>query len=417
MIPKSFHNILLATTLVAGTSSNVWAIEDPQYIKLSDRVIFIPGLQFKESYDDNIHADDSHEQSSWITTVAPSFTLAGEGRKSAFLLSYVASSDTFHSSQQDNNTDHLLTADAGLEFTARNRLKLSASYRDVEDTVTQDQSLENDRYSSSNIGGVYTYGARRARGQIDFGANYEELRYNNSDGLNSDLERDSTELKSIFYYRVAPLTRLLLEARHTDHDYLSQHDDSSTNIDLLTGITWEATAKTAGSIKVGRGQKDYDDSAIDTASTGMWEVGVTWKPRTYSTFSLSSRRAFDEGSDSAILRNGVNNGAGQGDTTNNGTSLRESNDDGAVKLQSTTLGWKHYWKSHLYSDLSYTRMDLEYLDSDREDELNSMGVSLTYEARRWLDVSLGYRYSENDSSLSSESYERNIYALTFNASL
>jgi len=407
MSKKLTQNALTATaaTLLMASSINTWAIE-PQYIKLNESTIFIPALQFKEVYDDNFHADDSNEKSSWITTIAPSFTLAGKGNKSGYQLNYTASSDTFHSSQKDNNTDHIFSAASDFEFNARNRLNLNAGYREIEDAATQNQNRENDQYNSKAIGGVYTYGARSARAQIDFGANYDELRYSNSNQLNSDKERDSTALRSTFYYRVAPATRLLLEARHTDYDYISDTDSSSTNIDLLTGITWDATAKTSGSIKVGRGQKDYDNSSIDTASTGMWEVGATWKPRTYSTFRLTTRRAFDEGSNSASTI---------GDGTD--TTVRDTNDDSAVKLHSTTLGWKHYWVKHLYSDLSYTRMDLEYLDTDREDKFNSINLGLTYEMRRWLDIGLGYKYSENDSDMASESYERNVYALTINASL
>ena len=395
----------MATALIMATSINTWAIE-PQYIRLSDSILFIPTLQLKEAYDDNLHADERNEKSSWITTVAPSFSLAGKGNKSSYLLNYTTSSDTFHSSQKDNNTDHIFTADSELEFNARNRLKLSAGYRDIEETATQNQNQENDQYNSKNIGGVYTYGARTARAQIDLGAKYDELRYDNSNNLNSDQERDSTALRGTFYYRVAPATRLLLEARHTDYDYLSDTDSSSTNIDLLTGITWEATAKTSGSIKIGRGQKDYDNSSKDSASTGMWEIGATWKPRTYSTFTLSTRRAFDEGSNSVSTI---------GDGTD--TTVRDTNDDSAVKLQSTTLAWKHYWVKRLYSDLSYTRMDLDYQDTNREDKYNNINLGLTYEMRRWLDIGIGYKYSENDSDAASESYERNVYALTINASL
>lgn len=399
--------IAMASAMATCASINAGAIE-PQYIQLSDSTAFIPGLQIKESYDDNLHGDESHEQSSWITTVAPSFTLAGAGSKSSYLLSYALLSDTFHSSQEDNNADHIFNAETGLEFNARNRLKLKAGFRSVEDTFTQNQNQENDRSERSDVGGVYTYGARTARGQIDLGANYEELRYNNSDGLNSDEERDTTALKGVLYYRVAPLTRLLLEARHTDYDYLTASKNSSTNIDLLAGVTWEATAKTSGSIKVGRGQKDYEDSSIDDASTGMWEVGVQWKPRTYSTFSLSTRRAFDEGSNGRIIGN---------DGSDGGDSLSTNDDDSAVRLLTSTLGWKHYWKKHWFTDLSYSRTDVEYLDTNREDRIDGFSLGLTYEARRWLDVSLGYRHAENDSDLRTESYERNIYVLTFNASL
>ncbi|HEY6612318.1 MAG TPA: outer membrane beta-barrel protein, partial [Pseudomonas sp.] len=164
---------------------------------------------------------------------------------------------------------------------------------------------------------------------------------------------------------------------------------NSTNIGLLTGVTWEATAKTTGTAKFGHEKKDFDDSRIGEKSGGMWEVGATWEPRTYSRFSLNTRQGFDEGDSGAST----------------------------IKTQSTTLSWNHDWAERLSSNVSYTRMDQDYQDIEREDQIDTFGIGLTYEMRRWLDVGLGYKYSENDSDAANESYERNIYALSFTASL
>lgn len=384
---KKLHISLLALAVTAASSSAL-AVE-AMSIKLADGLEFTPTLKVSESYDDNFREVESNEESSWITTIAPTFTLGAEGRKSAYKLSYSAVSDTFHSSQEDNNTDHHLTADAGMEFNDRNRLKLNAGYHDVEETAGLDQKLENDMYNTKNVGGVYTFGAESARAQIDLGANYEELRYTNSDHLNADKERDTTALKSTFYYRVAPKTKVLLEGRHTDYDYVSNDRLNSTNIGLLTGVTWEATAKTTGTAKFGHEKKDFDDSRIGEKSGGMWEVGATWEPRTYSRFSLNTRQGFDEGDSGAST----------------------------IKTQTTTLSWNHDWAERLSSNVSYTRMDQDYQDIEREDQIDTFGIGLTYEMRRWLDVGLGYKYSENDSDAANESYERNIYALSFTASL
>jgi hypothetical protein len=89
----------------------------------------------------------------------------------------------------------------------------------------------------------------------------------------------------------------------------------------------------------------------------------------------------------------------------------------AIKTQSTRLGWKHFWQDRLYSEASYARTDRKYQDISREDNLDNYGLSLTYQARRWLDIGIGYTYADNDSDVQSERYTRNIYALTFNASL
>lgn len=386
---KKLHISLLAIA-VSAASSSVLALEAAS-VKLTDGLEFTPTLKVSESYDDNFREVETDEESSWITTIAPTFTLGAEGRKSAYKLSYTASSDTFHSSHKDNNTDHHVTADAGFEFDARNRLKLAAGYHDVEETASVDQQVENDQYNTKNVGGVYTFGAPTARGQIDLGANYEELRYTNSDGLNADKERDTTSLRTTLYYSVAPKTRALLEGRYTDYDYTNEAGSrrNANNTGLLAGLTWEATAKTTGTAKFGREKKDFDDSSIGEKSTGMWEVGATWEPRTYSRFSLNTRRGFDEGEDNAST----------------------------IKTQSSTLSWEHDWAERLTSNVSYTRSDRDYQDVDREDKIDTFGIGLTYEMRRWLDVGIGYKYSENDSDATNESYERNIYALTLNASL
>ncbi|AYC31449.1 hypothetical protein D3880_03155 [Pseudomonas cavernae] len=378
----------LAAAVSAALCANAWAIE-PQSVKLSDGLTFTPTLEVSERYDDNFRAVEDGEESSWITGITPTFVLGALGRKSEYALSYSAASDIFHSSHDDDNTDHHLNADAGFEFDARNRLKLNAGYDKVEETASLDQNVENDKYTTSNLGGVYTYGAESSRAQVDFGANYEELRYQNSDHLNADKERDTTALSSTFYYRVAPKTRALVEARHTEYDYVSNDRLNSNNIALLGGLTWDATAKTSGTVKIGGEKKRFDDSSIDDKSGSLWEVGASWKPRTYSTFNLKTRRALDEG--------------------DNGAS--------SIQSQSSTLSWEHEWLERLTSDVSYTYSDQEYQDIDRDDKIDTFGLGLTYEMRRWLDVGVGYKYSENDSSAPNESYQRNIYSLSFTASL
>ncbi len=379
---------LLAAAVSLASCSAAWAIE-PQSIRLTDGILFTPSLMVSEKYDDNIRAAETNEESSWVTTISPTLTLSTEGRKSAYRLSYNAVSDTFHSSQDDNNVDHHLTADAAFEFDARNRAKLAAGYHDVENTASDTSNVTNDQYNTKNVGGVYSFGAQTARMQIEAGANYEELRY--TDGLigNEAKERDTTALRSTLFYRVAPKTKLLVEGRHTDYDYLNNQRLNSTGIAGLVGATWEATAKTTGEFKIGRERKNFDDDTVDDASKGMWEAGVVWAPRSYSRFNLNTRQGFDEG--------------------DNGASTIES--------RNYTLGWEHDWSSYLTSKVSYSDTSRDYQDISRQDDLNNIGLGLTYKARRWLDVGIGYTYSENDSDVAGESFERNVFALTVNASL
>ncbi len=384
----SFKKNLLAAAVSLALSANAWAL-DPQTIKLADGLIFTPTLEVSERYDDNFRAVERDEESSWITSIAPTFMLVAEGRKSAYALTYSAVGDIFHSSHADNNTDHHLTADAKFAFDARNRLALNAGYHRVEETASLDQEIENDKFSTVNAGGLYSFGAETSRAQVDFGANYEELRYQNSDRLNADKERDTTALSTTGYYSISPKTRILLEARHTDYDYVSNTRLDSNNIALLGGVTWDATAKTTGSVKIGGEKKRFDDSGISDADGSMWEVGVSWSPATYSTFNLKTRQGIDEGDSGAS----------------------------SIKSRSSTLSWNHAWLDRLSSEVSYTYTDQDYQDIERDDEIDTFGIGVTYEMRRWLDIGVGYKFSENDSTAANESYERNIFSISFTASL
>lgn len=394
----------------AGASTSAFAI-DPQSVRISDGVMFTPTLQLQHAHDSNIHATKNNRKSSWVTTIDPTFALNLDRAKSAYELKWRMSSKNYHSSKDSSHIDQHVTAKAGFEFNARNRLLLDAGYHKLADPATDSTYLaankKNEKWHTQNVGGVYTFGARSARTQVELGANYSELRYDNNqkvDGvrINKTSERDSTAGRITGYYAVAPKTKLLLEGRYTDYDYINDSDRDNKIKALLAGVTWEATAKTTGTVKVGRERKSYDKSKYSSKSMGMWEAGIDWAPVTYSTFSLKTRRGFDEGNDYEVIN----------DTGDLAELVSNS-----IKTVDSSLGWKHYWTERMYSNAEYRRIDRKYQNIDRDDKIDQYGLGLTFEARRWLDVGIGYTHRENDSDRDDRSYKRNIYALTFNASL
>jgi hypothetical protein len=384
---KKMHLQTLAAAVALATCANAWAV-DPQAIDIGG-LGFVPTLTVSEAHDDNVFAD-RNGQSSWVTTINPTFVLGAETAKSGYQLKYSLNRELYHSVHNADNTDHYLTGEAAFAFDARNRLKLQAGYSKTEDTVDTAVAGQLDKFTTKNVGGVYTYGAETAKAQVDVGANYLSKRTDNSGNVNAEKEYDATTVNSIFYYRVAPKTKALAEIRHTDYDYeLNTSTLDSTNMAYLVGATWEATARTTGTVKFGYEEKDFDSSLRKDRESPMWEVGVSWAPRTYSTFSLNARRAFDEGDDGASV----------------------------IKSQNIGANWKHYWLERLYSEVSYSITEKKYQDVRRTDDLQTFGLGLTYEARRWLDIGVGYKYTENESTLGSESYDRNIVGVSVTASL
>ena len=384
------RNIKLAgASLLCLSATNSWAEIDPQDIHLGV-FRFTPTLEVRESYDDNYRGLSDNEQASWVTGINPTFLLSTGNRNSEYELQYSANSDIFHSDSEASNTDHHLTLRSVIEPTSRHRFSWGLEYHRVEETSDTESITENDKYSLAVARGSYRYGAATARNQLEFGTRYEQLRYHNSDGLNASEERDSLMFNSIWYHRLGGGLRSLVEARHTDHDYeLASARRDSTNVALLGGAVWDATAKTSGTVKIGAERKDFDSDTRKDFTSPMWEVGVTWKPRTYSAFNLNTRRAFDEGDDGAS-------------TINDWTTLAT---------------WEHEWTSRIATELKYRYSEREYEGINRDDERTSYGAGVIYSPDRWIDVTLSYLRTENDSNLAVETYDRNVYLLSFELSL
>lgn len=381
--PK-FTMVLLASTF----SAHALAIE-PQSIDLAG-FDFIPTLLLGERYDDNIRGDNTNELTSWVTTLEPSFLLTAEGGKSGHQLQYRILRDIYHSETDASHTDHHLTFKSVLELTSRHRVRAGLGYHRIEETIDTTVDGVNDKYSLANGELGYTFGAVTARNQIDLLSRYEQRRFQNSGGINDDQERDTLGLTSTWYHRLSPRTRALGELRYTSHDYQSDRNNrDGTNTAALVGATWAATAKTTGTLRVGAEQKNFDDSSRTDYTSPMWDVGLTWSPRTYSTFGINTRRAFDEGEDGASTVQDIN----------------------------TLLSWDHTWSPWISTELEYQILDRDYKATARQDDRTAFGAAVVYSYARWADFKLGYRRTDNDSTLSENDYQRNVYLMIVELSL
>lgn len=380
---------------LAGFSHGALAL-DPMPIRFENGLSLTPTVSAGSRYDDNFRAYERNRDSSWITSIRPDLLLEAEGDKVRHSLRYALDHEIFHSSSGDTNTDHFVNAASDFQFDVRNRLGLRLDYSRMENTATDQQKQENDRPRQLTLGAAYTYGAAGASGQVRLNARQERIRYDNrgrtSAGarINADLERDSRTLGAAFLYRVLADTYGVIELRHTDHDYVSNRLRDGSKLDMLLGAEWAITAKTSGSVRFGRESRRFDASGISKRTGTTWDGAVTWSPRTYSVFNLGARQAIDEGSDGAS----------------------------GIRSQSWTVGWRHTWSDFVYSTISYEHAKRNYLgaDSARRDKRDDYRLGLNYSVRRWLDVGVSYANTRNDSNRDDQSYRRNVYGVTINAS-
>lgn len=355
----------------------------------------IPQLTIQLGHDDNIFSQEAGETSSMITVINPSVQFVAENENDAYRVTADIKRGTYADSSADNYTDQNLTAEAILELNSRNRLSVTAGYaklhenRGSTDTATGSSPS---RYTDKTVAAVYRFGAESAQANVEIAASYLDHSYDNFANLNAGRDRDNARIGATFFYRVAPKTKALFEVRHEDIDYdLSTSTLDNTEQKYLVGATWDATAKTSGTAKIGYSNKKYDSSAKDDQDGVSWEVSARWAPLTYSTVDLMTSQEYEEA----------------------------SGDEDAVDTETISLTWGHAWNNRLSSQVMISHMTEDYVgDADnQENETDTLMLGLNYELQRWLSLNMAYTLTDKDSNLSGEGYDQNLFMLTLMGSL
>ena len=410
----SFRQLLVASVMVSGSALAL----DPAPVNRGSPIEFVPTLSLSQGYDDNINQDPAgDEESSNVTRIWPNFLLRAQSRANRYQFSYRPRIFLYSHESDDNRADHLLNGRAQWEFNGRNRLRLStdasrtqAILNDTNRTAGEDEGDINEKLS---LDAIHTFGAQDARGQLEFRAGHLWNRYANNlttveteegrVGSNKQSkEYDSLRLGTTFFLRVAPKTRALVEGRYESFDYLwAPSTLDSENIGARVGLTWQATAKTSGSVRIGRLEKDFDDAAKADEQITDWQAQLSWNPVEHATFRLQTQNSLEEG----------------------GESSEAVVTEEAIEQTRWSINWEHAWDERWKSTLGYSIADRDYLASTgdnvgRVDETTTLSLKLDYEIQRWLAFGFEVQVKDKDSSRGpASSYEQNTYFFTVNVSL
>lgn len=395
--------------LAAHTEAQV----DPAPVKLGGFEL-IPTISVDELHDDNITmANDktTYTQAieSWVTVAAPELQVGFKTDKSEYNLGYKLVAGRYSSSRDDDYVDHFTNADATWNLNRRNKVSVRGNYDRAHEDRGSDTSgiiafalQEPDEYKAETLGATYTFGAETTPGQVVVDLeNYDKEYTNHRSGILSTRGRDRTNLKSTgtFYWAVSSATKVLVEAEYTDIDYsLSSSTRDSRLMRGFVGATWDITGKTTGTVKLGFQDRDFDSENREDYDGSSWDVAMSWSPKTYSTFTLSTARTPYES-------------AGLGDF---------------IDTEDITLGWKHGWNEKLISSIYVKSMNENYVNSfnNRDDDSMNAGLSLAYAIKRWANIRIAYDYSDRDSSaeglnldINSYDFDRNKFTIGVDLSL
>ncbi|MDQ3026402.1 MAG: outer membrane beta-barrel protein [Pseudomonadota bacterium] len=355
-------------------------------------VYFTPYLGAAVGRDDNLFLSNTNQKSSTLYIVSPGFKLDARDPNKVFQLAYQGQIGRYAQSEDDNYIDHTVRAQLDTAFDRRNFLKLGFDYlrtHDPRGSSDRTISARPDRYTLASPSITYAFGAPGAQGRAEVYYSEGRKRYLNNREVTISSDRITREGGGAFYFRVMPKTYLLGEVRRTDFSYrLPTSPFNSEETRYYGGVSWEATAATTGTVKVGRLEKKFDSDSPKFTGTS-WEAIVTWTPRTYSKFDFYATR-----------------------TTSESTGIGDF-----ILSDIAGLTWTHAWSSVLNTGVDARYQRDQYKGFDRSDDIKSLGLKVGYKFRRWLTFGAEYTYTQRDSNQSVFEYDKNLYMLTATASM
>ncbi len=390
----NFSAVAIAFSLTAICFAN-----EPQ-VKAGN-VVIKPSFELKIEENSNLFEVAENETNTLHTRYRPGLLLELEKRSVDVSIEYLNSTGVFEDSSDDNYVDHHLFFDMALQLSRRNKLLVDANYIEShDDRVVDEEGFssidEPNEYSQSEFGLRYFFGRDKAKGQILFFADYFDREYQNNRAFTQQKDRKGMELGGAFYLRMTPNIDFLVEYSREDLDYTNDPTEVAMGLDTLdsyqdnylTGAKWNFSKRTFGELKVGYVAKKFDDTDREDFSGLSWEVSLDWGLNKRSLVSIVSTREAKE--------------------ANNGAS------GGYIDASSFDVSWGYDWTRKLRTELSASYQEDEYIDvlDDRDDELTSYLLSVSYQLNRWIDLGLSAGYTERNSSIDEFNYERELYSLS-----
>jgi len=376
------------------TPSGASTQRGPGYVELGPLVAY-PGIDLQAGYNDNLHLTNANVISSSLSVISPYVKLEAKVGASVYDIQYRSDFLRYYDSPADSYASHLLQGNARIVFDARNDMRLRIEERlssDPRGSTDRPLSASPDSWRQATLYAMYGHGATGAPGRLEFDGSYLERRYTNNRDETAGSDKNVIDAGATFFWRIAPKTRVFVQARRALIDYPQPvTTQSSTETRYFVGAQWEATVQTTGYAKFGLMEKNFKGGGLASQSEPSWDLGVRWSPLSYSVVDVSLLKTYVEST-------------GVGD---------------AVVSTRSSVGWTHAWNSRLNHNLYWMKSNDDYIESfpTRKDDTNTLGLKFNYQFQRWLRLGAEFAHTERDSSDAQYLYRRNLLLFTLGGTL
>ncbi len=389
----------IAFMLIISVTLNIRALE-PQGIQTNSGIVITPMLVMGAKYDTNIFSTSTDEVESYIYTVMPTVNFLMDDGVNQYIFDLGIESGTFQSSTDDDYLNYNLSFTAILEPSSQSRWDLSADISSgteprgtgLTESVSVSEPLT---FDTKKAAATFEYGAQSASGKIVFDINYFNKNYTNFNELTYSKDYDSLLAGATFFYATNSKTDAFFEFNQNRIRY-EELDTSGISRDsddtkLLVGVRWEASALTSGNFKIGQQRKSFLDSGRDDFDGLSWDLGIEWKPLSYSTVTFNSAR-----------------------------NAKDPNIEGDyINETSINVSWQHDWSDKFYTRIIFSDTEEDYsgVTVTRVDDSQNIDVSFNSSILRWFEVSLFVQYLDKESTRSDILFDKKIAGINFSVSM
>jgi len=350
----------------------------------------VPTVTLSEAHNDNVVLKETNLTSSWVTKINPGFTLNADDGANKYSLGYNLSDSIYHQSHGDDVLNHFFDLSAELGLTRKLLMNFNAHYNLTHDPRGSIVGAAGnvtipDAYHETMLSGVVDYGVNS---HLIVNGEFINKRYTNNHATTGARDKDTGKVGLEFDYKLTGKTLAILEARYQRFNYLTAPVDSSEQ-SYFTGLKWDATAKTSGSVRLGYLKKNFTKASLANGGFFSWELSAEWLPMTYSSWTLS-------GSSKSAESDGTGN---------------------YVKNTKVNVLWAHSWSEQLSHSISVGYTKGAYNGIVRNDKTTTVNASVTYQWLRWLAIKPAYDFLNLSSSTANSSYKNNVWSINLMGTL
>jgi len=344
-----------------------------------------PYASLQELLNDNVYSTSTDPKSDRISQITPGVQLQFPFGVHRMEADYHLKSRKYGTYRGESTEDHFANGAVELYFGGRLSLK-------IDDTYSKDHEERNEsatgfidgfRINAASVTAAYQL-AGRSKVQVD----YRRTNYN---FMVADFrDRDEDLVAGYVYYRFLPKTSAFVEYDRRTIDYSAAAPDLDNTMKyILLGMTWEATARSKGTVKAGKVTKTFEDSAVEGPEKIVAFIDIDHKFTEYTSLLLSAKR-----------------------------DVNETRYFGATYYVTTGFAaeFKHRFGAKLsgIARMSYGKDEFSPQTTTRIDKTMMEGAGLRYLMHDWIEIGADYGYRSRNSNIDVNDFREKQSVLSVN---